>query len=156
MINSGTLRNQLGESLARSIYGGTGSVVLDNLGVTLTSVLLNLTTPVGGAPTNIKITIHWTNGTKTEFLIKADSVSKAEYQPGKSTDENGNPIPDTAIVTPGTAGGYDGQWTFNTGESLERWVRQAIDYGIPITGQQSGSNKLSCTWDGRTLACKFI
>ncbi len=155
VINGGTFRNQLGTQLARALSGNTGNVALDNLGVTLTSVLLSLSTPLVGQ-TTITIRIHWTNGTKTTFIIKPSNVSQAEYQPGMSTDENGNPIPDTAIVDPATAPRYDGQWTFNTNESLERWVQSAIDRGIPVTGRGGGSMRLSCTWNGRTLACKFI
>lgn len=155
VINGGTFRNQLGTQLARAISGNTGNVSLDNLGVTLTSVLLSLNMPVVGQ-TTITIKIHWTNGTKTTFIIKPSNVSQAEYQPGMSTDENGNPIPDTAIVDPATAPRYDGQWTFNTDQSLERWVQSAIDRGIPVTGGGGGSQRISCTWDGQTLHCKFI
>lgn len=153
VINGATFRNQLATQLAKAVSGNTGNTQLDNLGVTLTSVLLSLTTPLVGQ-TTITIKIHWTNGTKTTFIIKPTNVSQAEYQAGMSTDENGNLIPDPAIVNPETAGTYEGQYTFNTNESLERWVQNARARGIPVTG--GGSQRLSCTWDGQTLRCMFI
>lgn len=153
VINGGTFRNQLGTQLAKAVSGNTGDVSLDNLGVTLTSVLLSLNAPVVGQ-TTITIKIHWTNGTKTTFIIKPSNVSQAEYQAGMSTDENGNPIPDTAIVDPDTAGTYDGQWTFNTTQSVDRWVQNARNRGISVTG--GGSRRLSCTWNGQVLRCSFI
>lgn len=152
VVNSATVRSGLGTNIANAMSAtSTGSTILDNLGVTLNSVIMAF-----GAPSGFKIVITWKDGTKTTFTIDSSTANQAQYAPGESKDTSGNPIPD-ASATSGDAGNtYAGQYYFDSTKSLENWVQSAINYGIPVTGGATGSRRLSCTWDGRTLSCKYI
>lgn len=152
VVNSATVRNQLGINLAEAMsITGTQSVTLNNLGVTLNSVIMGL-----GYPAGFKIVITWKDGTRTTFIIDSSTANQARYAAGESRDASGNPIPDASATTSSGGGSYAGQYYFSTMDSLENWVRTAINYGIPVTGGQSGSTRLQCTWDGVALSCKRI
>lgn len=151
VVSSVAVRNGIGIKLARAMsLTNTGNTVLDNLGITLNSVIMGM-----GAPNGFKIVISWKDGTKTTFIIDAASAHEAQYAPGESRDSNGQPIPDAAITTPNAGNVYGGAYRFDSGSSLDKWVQAAINYGIPVTGMRSGSNRLSCSWDGKTLNCRF-
>lgn len=156
VVNSVTVRNMLGRNIAQSMAGATtSSTQLNDLAVTLNSVLMSLTSPFS-SQVSFTLVITWKDGTTTTFEIDSSSANQAEYVEGKSQDQNSNPIPDASITSSAAGGTYGGQYHFDTTKSLSNWVNAAIDYGIPVTGQASGSNRMSCTWDGRTLQCSYM
>lgn len=148
IVNSVTLRNSMGTKLAQGMSATkTGNVLLDDLGVTLNSVIMSM-----GFPTGFKIVITWKDGSKTSFTIDSATANQAQYVAGESKDSSGNPIPDASATTPSAGGIYGGEYRFDTSQSLEKWVQAAINYGIPVTGG-GDSRHLRCTWDGETLRC---
>ncbi|KRA15342.1 hypothetical protein ASD69_17865 [Lysobacter sp. Root604] len=149
VVKSVTVRNQLGENIARAMSaGGSGNGVLTNLGMTLNSFMMSM-----GVPTGYKIVITWRDGTKTSMTIDSSSANQAKYVAGESKDDNTNPIPDSTASSGDGGDIFAGQFYFDDADSLQKWLDAAVMAGIPITGAPSGSNRLNCTWDGQKLDC---
>lgn len=149
VVKSVTVRNQLGENIARAMsVGGSDNGVLTNLGMTLNSFMMSL-----GVPTGYKIVITWKDGTKTSMTIDSSSANQAKYVAGESKDDNTNPIPDSTASSGEGGDIFAGQFYFDDADSLQKWLDAAVMAGIPITGAPSGSNRLNCTWDGQKLDC---
>lgn len=149
---SGTLRSQLGTSIANSIVGGAG-----NIGSPLGSLLLSLLLNYGGPiPSGYTIVITWGDGSKTTFVIEADDTSQAKYVAGASTTPEGVPIPDSAINTDAAGGIFTGEWNFSNVQSLEDWINAMAMNGVPITGQRTSQNKVACVRVDGVLSCEFL
>lgn len=96
--------------------------------------------------------ITWRDGSKTLYRITPDNVSEAKYQKGESRDSTGNKVPGETIADPATAPSYAGQYYFGREGDLDKWVRSAQMYGVPV--QRGPSSRISCSWDGRTVYCQ--
>lgn len=149
LIKSVTVRNQLGENIARSMsVGGSNNGALTSLGMTLNSYMMSW-----GMPTGYKIVITWRDGTKSSMTIDSSSANQAKLVAGESKDDNANPIPDSTATGEDAGEIFSGQFYFDDADSLQKWLDAAALAGIPITGAPSGSNRLNCTWDGQKLDC---
>lgn len=80
------------------------------------------------------------DGGHMDFKVTA-MATYAEYQDGRSRTPGGQWVPETP--SHGTWRGED--------DDLAQFADYMRKMGVTITG--SGSNKLTCTWDGSTLTC---
>ncbi|WP_148268079.1 hypothetical protein [Pseudoxanthomonas spadix] len=152
VVNSASERTMLGQNIATALAAsGTGNAAIDKLGPALNSFMLGL----GGAG-KLTIVIVWSDGSKTTYYVDSQSTTEAKYVTGESRDSLGNPVPDAAASSDRAGEIYGGQFYFSSDAGLSDWVNTARNYGVPVTGSSSGSRRLSCTWDGEHLACKFI
>lgn len=150
IVTNATLRGMLEDEIARTYIGAdTGNDTWDNLTISLQSIGLSISGQYGGAD-YVTIVIVWSDGSQTTLKLAAGSTHKAEYQPGQSTDNNGNKIPDSSATGPG-GGAYVGDYSFRDAFNLVQWIESARMYGIPVTG--SSGMRIRCTWDGQTLRC---
>lgn len=152
VAGSNTVRTLLGQNIASAITGTTGVGPLDSLGLTFTSMVLSVPQIFG--PFSINVVITWTDGSKSTFALSPDNMSEAKLVPGESRDADGNRIPDASVNTPGGGPEYADEYYFDDAISLGDWLEAMEAQGVPITGQTS--SRLTCTWDGQTLKCRFI
>lgn len=151
IVTNATLRGMLGDAIARMYTGAdTGNDTWDNLAISLQSIGLSITGSTIGAD-YVTIVIVWSDGSQTTLRLDAGSTHQAQYQPGQSTDSNGNKIPDWSVTGPG-GGAYVGDYSFRDPFDLVQWVESARWYGVPVTG--SSGTRIRCTWDGQTLRCE--
>lgn len=146
------MRGQFARALAAHYTGATtGSNTWNNLTVSLKSLALGWLGTMGRFDF-VTITVYWSDGSKTVMRIDKDDVTTADYVPGESYDGDGNKIPDSSATGSG-GGDYVGNYQFGSQDALNDWLYAAGQYGIPISG--SRSSRMSCNWDGRTLACHY-
>lgn len=156
VINSASVRTQLGANLARSHAAAqTSSEAMNNLLMTLNSVLMSITTPVSGQ-ISFTIVITWKNGTQTTYTLDSSTANEAKYVQGASRTSEGNPIPDVSATVSPTGANYHGQYYFQTQSSLNDWVETARNLNITVSGSSTGSQRMSCTWVETTLTCKYL
>ncbi|MBT2746185.1 MULTISPECIES: hypothetical protein [unclassified Lysobacter] len=155
IARSGTLRSQLGLSIANSLVGGPGNYDRQQIGQVLLSALLNLT---GGTMqlTGYTFVIHWHGGSTTTFTLTGSDTTQATYVFGASRDSNGAPIPDATVNTDAAGLIFTGEWTFNTPQTLEDWVNEMAFNGVPITGSRGTENKVACVRVDGTLSCHYL
>ncbi len=151
IVNSATMRTRLGQYLALEIAGvNTSSTAWNSFALSIQQFALSWASIKGGGAVNVIIT--WRDGSKTLYRITPDNVSEAKYQKGESRDSTGNKVPDETIADPATAPSYAGQYYFGREGDLDKWVRSAQMYGVPV--QRGSSSRISCSWDGRTVYCQ--
>lgn len=154
VVNSASVRSLLGQALARELAGATtGSDTWDSLAFQVQSLMLSIANSTIGIG-SYSFVIIWSNGTKSVYTIDADTVTEAKYVNGESRDDVGNPIPDTNIANPDTAGGYAGEYRFSSGETFNSWQGSAGIYGVPVSNGSSSTTGMSCGWDGANLTCR--
>jgi len=151
IVSSATMRTRLGQYLALEIAGAnTSNPAWNSFALSIQQFSLNWASIKGGGSVNIVIT--WRDGSKTLYRITPDNVAEAKYQKGESRDGTGNKVPDETIADPVTAPSYAGQYYFRHGGDVDKWVRTAQMYGVPV--QRGSSSRISCSWDGRTVYCQ--
>ena len=155
IAGSNSSQTSLGVNVANAFTGTTGNATLDSLGQTLISTLMGLDTPIVG-PITFTIVMVWNDGSRTTYTISSDTVTEAAYEAGESRDPNGVRIPDQSVNTSDGGPAYAGGYGFPNNNSLNNWLTAANLAGIPITGPNTGSRSLRCSWDGQTLTCKFV
>ena len=144
------MQSQLGTSIAEAMALGNNPA-LKQLGMTLNSVAMSMSLPVG-----FKIIIKWRDGSTTVFTVTSSTTHEAQYAPGESRDANGNPIPDSSINT-GNGPNYAGEYHFSSGGQMAHWVNAGSNYGVILSGTPTGSNSMRCYWDPNktTLQCYY-
>ncbi len=154
VVQSSTLRTRLGQYLAAEISGAnTDSPNWNALAESIQQQVLTWSGLKGGG--TITIIITWGDGSKTIYKITATNATEAAYVKGESRDSTGNKVPDESISDPATAPSYAGSYYFGQTNDMNRWIRSAQQYGVPVTGSTSAGNRMSCAWDGRTVTCKL-
>lgn len=157
IIQSATVRSSFGQNLASQVTGArTSSNLWNSLATTLNSLSLGFLQQHAGIG-SINFVVIWNDGSKSVFKFDSSTSTQAEYVAGKSTDANGNPIPDASVANPENAASYAGEYYFSQPNHLDDWMRSAQQYGIPVvrTGGGSGYSRGNCSWDGQTLSCSF-
>ncbi len=145
------LQYALGTALAKNYAGANlDSVPLNDLAFELASIGLDaMGAAIGFDGANI--TLVWHDGGTTRMEIGGDDITQAAYIPGASVDADGNLLPDASIVRNGER--YVGSYVFRDAATARDWVDTAIQYGITVGGVRS--DRIKCTWDGRTLICRY-
>lgn len=152
IVDSATLRTRLGQHLATALSGAnTGNQHWNNLALSIQQAALTWSALKGGG--TITIIIQWRDGSRTVYKVTADNVAEAKYVKGESRDSTGNKVPDESIADPATAPTYAGAYYFDRPNDMERWIRSAQQYGVPVVGSGSSQRRMSCSWDGRTVTC---
>lgn len=160
IVQGATYRNRLGQQLALDLAGAsTNSAAWNVIALSVQKLVLTVGDRFGAGAITILIT--WRDGSQTVYRITKENVADAKYVQGESRDNMGNKIPDEAITQPQTAAGYVGHYYFGElhkggSQNLNQWMHTANMYGIPVTGSAYGRNRMSCTWDGKTVRCRVI
>ena len=155
IIQSATLRSGLARELAANFAkANTSSDVWDDLAYSLTSVGITALGQIAGI-NNFNFVLQFPDGSSITMKIDSNTVTQATYVAGKSTDADGNRIADSAASGPG-GGEYAGGYYFSTNQNLQDWLNTAIMNGVKVTGPSSNNRRLSCSWDGRTLSCRYM
>lgn len=145
------LQGALGRALATNYVGATtGSTGINDLAFELVSLTLDFLGMTMGFE-QVTITLIWKDGSRTMMSISGENVTEAEYKPGASRDADGNRLPDSSAIRDGDT--YIGGYNFRRESTIEDWVNTASQYGIPVSGTRS--NRMSCSWDGNRLTCRF-
>lgn len=153
IVESATLRTRLGQQLATDLAGAnTDSPSWNSIALVIQQAGLSWSSTKGGG--TITIIITWRDNSKTVYRITTNNVAEAAYVKGESRDATGNKVPDESITDPVTAPSYVGAYYFGQTNDMERWVRSAQQYGVPVIDARPGQNRMSCSWDGRTVTCK--
>lgn len=148
-------RTQLEMSLGAAFSGSNGhSPTWNALATTLSSLGMNWLSRIMGVDSATYV-ITWRDGSKTTLVITPDSVHRAKYHSGESTDAQGNRIPDGAATNPGEAPGYAGMYTFSDEQTFNEWLSAAYIYGVPVdVVEHTYPVQIICRWNGRTLECE--
>ncbi|MBB1088641.1 hypothetical protein H4F99_09085 [Lysobacter sp. SG-8] len=145
------LQAALGRALAANYVGATtSSVAINDLAFELISLGIDFMGAAVGFE-SITITLVWNDGSRTVMSMSGDHTTEAAYVRGKSYDRDGNRLPDASAIHDGD--NYIGGYTFRRESTIEDWVNTASQYGIPVSGTRS--NRMSCSWDGNRLTCRF-
>lgn len=153
IVGSANLRTQLEQQIAAGAAGATtSSSVWNSVAYALKSLTLSFFGQKFGA-SSVTYVIIWKDGSKTVLKIEAGATNVARYQQGQSIDAEGNKVPDASATNSATAGSYAGQYYFENNTNLQEWLNAAHIYGIPTSS--GGTAQLVCTWDGRTLTCRY-
>jgi hypothetical protein len=114
VIQSVTIRNQLGHNLAASFVSNTGNEAIDGLTKVLVSAIMSSSALITGEPVKFIFLITFSDGSTAKFEMAPGQVDQAEYVEGSARDKNQNPIPDSSIVDPNTASNFIGEYFLPT------------------------------------------
>lgn len=153
IASSNSSQTSLGVNIAAAFAGNTGNTTLDNLGQMLMSTIMSLQSPFS-TPITYTIILIWNDGSRTTYTLSSETINEAQYEAGESRDPNGVRIPDQSVSSDGAS--YAGGYGFPTNTALQNWITAANLAGIPVTGPDTGSRQLRCSWDGQTLTCKYV
>lgn len=151
LTSSATAQLNFDRAFAAGMAGATTSSSGWNaMAFTLRSLALNFIsslTDIGA----IKYEIRWNDGSITNVVVTAATVTEADYVIAQSRDRVGNRLPDRSLQT---GGGYlyQGPHFFASPNDSSAWTTLALQMGAVVTNAQN-SGPIDCTWDGRTLKC---
>lgn len=94
------------------------------------------------------IRVTFIDGSFVEFkLVPDEGVS---YMPDLARDAENN------IIPMDNSRDYAGTYNFTNPVNLYNFSRHLQELGIPVTNGGGGSTSIRCSWDGKTLLCRFV
>jgi len=148
---SGNVRTALGLALTNRL--ATSSSLLGNVANAIWAALSTGSAAATGEPLSLVIVIHWADGSQSAFIVDKDHLHMAGLVTGGSVDDERNVIP-----SPGAADEprhFEGAWDFNSRANVDRWIRNAAMFGIPVGRSNGGALTCGMTCEGETGSCRI-
>lgn len=148
LVNTPAFGNNLADYLNERRAEVMGQNVVYGLANKLSILLQSIDKVIAdGELLRITITVTFSDGSKMEFTMSADSNGEAKRTANSGKDSNNNPIRETIDSSSG------GNYIVKPGD-LDGFYQNMLRQGVTITrGSGSRILRYSCTWNGTRLSC---
>ncbi|MBO9664779.1 hypothetical protein [Dokdonella sp.] len=148
VVNTPAFGNNLADYLNQRRAEIMGQNVVYGLANKLAALLQSIDKVIAdGELLKVTITVTFSDGSKMEFVMSADSNGEAKRTTNSGKDSNNNPIRETIDSSSG------GNYIVKPGD-LDGFYQNMLRQGVTITrGSGSRILRYSCTWNGTRLSC---